>query len=300
MSNKHWAEQNEKAGGFLLKMSFLLVKYSPKPLLNLVVWVVSLVYTYILKDERKNILVYRDRLSEFVGDKEFLKEGVHSHFRSFAEAISDKFAVYQGKVGEVKIINKEATLKRLKESKRGEIFIMSHFGNTEISTALSSSLDGFVLNILAYDRHSVKFNNAINSIKKAKVNIIYVNELNMQNMMLIKDLLDKGEFIGVSGDRVPLEGERMSKVPFLGHLAKFNQGPYLLAAILDVPIQTLWCQKINGVYEMEIKPLAEKIVLSRDREASILLHMQNYVNELEARCVQTPYQWYNFYDFWQE
>lgn len=130
--------------------------------------------------------------------------------------------------------------------------------------------------------------------------MVYVDELDIQTMLKLKSLLDSGEHIGIMGDRTPLHNNRMTKIDFLGKKASFPQGPFLLSGLLHAKISTLWCQKINGVYEIELCPLCDGIKLTKDKEESIKPYLSLYVKELEKRCLQTPYQWYNFYDFWSE
>ncbi len=254
------------------------------------------------KDERENINLYRQHLIDFTGNKEILPYGTFYHFYSFANSICDKFAAWQGRIGinDVILKNEDFLLKELVNPAKGQIILVSHFGNIEITNAISENFDGFILNALTYDKNSKNFNQVLNSIQKTKIKFICVEELNIQSMMELNNLLLAGEHIGIMGDRIPIHNSKKSKVTFLGKDAYFPQGAFLLSGLLDVKISTLWCQKIDGKYEIELCHLCDGIKLLRDKSASIKPYLNAYVKELEKRCIKTPYQWYNFYDFWSE
>ena len=118
-------------------------------------------------------------------------------------------------------------------------------------------------------------------------------------MLELKNIVESGEHIGIMGDRTPLGGDKAARVKFLGKEAGFNYGPYLIAGILGVKISSLWCQKIEGKFRIELVPLASTVKLGRDRAAAAREYLQIYVRELENRCKQTPAQWFNFFDFWR-
>ncbi|MBS9782796.1 MAG: hypothetical protein KGV43_03245 [Arcobacter sp.] len=300
--SKHWAQNKEKGNMFFLKITIILVKYCPKILLDFLIKSISFIYFLISQNERRYIQYYRRNLATFSNNEHFFKYGVYKHFHSFAETICDKFAVYQGKIKSehVDLVNKDFLLKELVNPKKGQIILVSHFGNVEISNAISEQFDGFYMNILLYDKNSQKFNQSLNTFKKNKINFIHVDTLDIASMLKLSKLLDKGEHIGIMGDRIPIKSARVSKVKFLGKEALFPQGAFLLAGLLHVKISTLWTQKINGRYKIELCPLSEQIKLSKDKEKSIRPHLEKYIKELEKRCIQSPYEWYNFFDFWSE
>jgi predicted LPLAT superfamily acyltransferase len=61
-------------------------------------------------------------------------------------------------------------------------------------------------------------------------------------MLQLHERLERGEWLAIAGDRVPLHGGRSVTVDFLGHPA-FPQGPWLLAGLLKCPVNLLMCLK---------------------------------------------------------
>lgn len=300
--SKHWKEQKEKGNNFFLNLTALLVKFCPKIILNFIIKIVSFFYYIFSPQEKRNIKAYRKHLKNYFKNKICLKHGVFYHFNSFADSICDKFAVYQGKILKKNIIIKNKTVfkEELIDAKKGQIILVSHLGNVEISSAISAYAENFKLNILVYHNHAKKFNDALNKFKNNKIHMIYIENLDINAMISLKKLIDNGEHLGIMADRIPIKGSKLLSLDFLGKKAKFPMGGFLLAMLLKTKISTIWCQKIKNNYEISLEPLAAKIPIGQNKEKIILPFMQNYVNILEKKCLKTPYQWYNFYDFWSE
>jgi predicted LPLAT superfamily acyltransferase len=87
---------------------------------------------------------------------------------------------------------------------------------------------------------------------------------------------------------------------FLGAAAPFPEGPYLLAAALGVPVLLFSAVRDgDGHYRIRIEPFAERVRFAgRDRDAVLQQECERFSRWLEARCLQEPYNWFNFYDFW--
>jgi len=46
--------------------------------------------------------------------------------------------------------------------------------------------------------------------------------------------------------------------------------------------------------------LAEEVILNRkNRQQDIQAYTQKHVDILEKQMLETPYNWFNFYDYWQ-
>ena len=153
--------------------------------------------------------------------------------------------------------------------------------------------------VLVYTKGSENFYEIMNKISLGKIRLLNVNELDVSAMLELKNIVDSGVHIGVMGDRVPINGDKFMSVRFLGKEAKFNYGPYLLAAILGVKVSSLWCEKIDGKFRIELMPIAQNIALSRDRAASVRPYVQKYVKQMEEHCLKAPSQWVNFFEFWR-
>jgi predicted LPLAT superfamily acyltransferase len=106
--------------------------------------------------------------------------------------------------------------------------------------------------------------------------------------------------VAIAGDRTPVRTEdRVSLVPFLGHDAPFPQGPYLLAHLLECPVYLMFCLRHKRGYRLYFEKFAERITLPRrDKSAALGQWAACYARRLESFCLIDPFQWYNFFDFW--
>ena len=298
-----WWKKQERGGAFFLRPSLFLVQILPEFALKLIVKIVVWFYYIFSKNERENIAEFRRNLSKFAGSQTLKGTSVFSHFEAFGGAICDKIRVWKGKIkdSELEIIDLGRIKSELIGAKKGQILLTAHLGNVEICKALGARVDGFRMVILAYDKNSREFNEVLKRISQndGSVRMMLVNELDVAAMLELKNIVESGEHIGIMGDRTPLGGDKAARVKFLGKEASFNYGPYLIAGILGVKISSLWCQKIDGKFRIELVPLASAVKLGRDKAAAAREYLQIYVRELENRCKQTPAQWFNFFDFWR-
>lgn len=298
-----WWKKQERGGAFFLRPSLFLVQILPEFALKLIVKIVVWFYYIFSKNERENIAEFRRNLSKFAGSQTLKGTSVFSNFEAFGVAICDKFRVWKGKIkdSELEIIDLERIKSELIGAKKGQILLTAHLGNVEICKALGARVDGFRMVILAYDKNSREFNEVLKRISQndGSVRMMLVNELDVAAMLELKNIVESGEHIGIMGDRTPIGGDKAARVKFLGKEANFNYGPYLIAGILGVKISSLWCQKIEGKFRIELVPLASTVKLGRDKAAAVREYLQIYVRELENRCKQTPVQWFNFFDFWR-
>ena len=298
-----WWKRQERGGVFFLRLSLFLAQILPEFALKLIVKIVVWFYYIFSKNERENIAAFRRNLSEFAGAQTLKKTSVFSHFEAFGGAICDKFRVWKGKIkdDELEIIDLERIKRELIGAQKGQILLTAHLGNVEICKALGARVDGFRMVILTYDENSRKFNEVLREISQndGSVRMMAVNKLDVAAMLELKNIVESGEHIGIMGDRTPLGGGKAARVKFLGKEASFNYGPYLIAGILGVKISSLWCQKIDCKFRIELLPLASAVKLGRDKAAAAREYLQIYVRELENRCKQTPTQWFNFFDFWR-
>lgn len=291
----HWAEQKELAGDFLLELSFFLITKTPRFALKIIVFIVVGFYFLILKNQRKYIREFRKNVQNSAG---IVQGVVFSNFYNFALAICDKIAVWTNKSAyEIDNSNLDFIRKELENVKRGKVLLTTHYGNIEIAKALVSEFTKIKINIFMYKKNSTKFNKLIKKISDDKINIFWVDELDIAVMLNLKNLIEKGAHIAIMADRIPIKSGKLAKVKFLGKEANFSLGAYLIAGILEAEICSFWSYKIGKKYVFEVVNLP-KVVLKKDKIASVMPTLKAYVRDLEEKCKTNPNQWYNFFDFW--
>ena len=96
-------------------------------------------------------------------------------------------------------------------------------------------------------------------------------------------------------------GSRSVQCEFLGEPAYFPEGPFILASLLECPVYLLFCLKKEGKYDVYLEKLADPLELPRTtRRQDLERVVRVFADRLEKQCLAFPYQWYNFFDFWQK
>ena len=224
------------------------------------------------------------------------------HFLGFGDALLDKLAAWTGDIALSQVIyhNREI-FAELQQSGRGGLLIGSHLGNLEACRALGSLHQGLKINVVVHTRHAEAFNRLLHRMNPASiVALIQAGDIGPDTIIVLREKVARGEIIVVTGDRTPVgSSHRVSRVPFLGGLASFPQGPFILAALLNCPVQLIFCVKRDKHFHISFEPFADALTLPRQqRERAIEGWISRYTARLEDRCLQDPYQWFNFYDFW--
>jgi predicted LPLAT superfamily acyltransferase len=119
-------------------------------------------------------------------------------------------------------------------------------------------------------------------------------------MLRVRESLARGEMVGILADRAPT-GQKMVTVPFLGDAASLPAGPFMLCAALGVPIVLFFGVRTGARrYDVHFEPFAERIVQPRPRRAEdVMGWVRRYAERLESHCRSYPFNWFNFYDFWE-
>jgi len=224
------------------------------------------------------------------------------HFLTFGDLLLDKYLAWV-RTPAIPVMDpaEEKELFRLIDEKQGLLILGSHFGNLEYSRAISGRHPDLVINVLIYDQHAAKFATLMaDSEPASRLNLMQVTDLDVSLALNLKERVQRGEWVVIAGDRVPVgEGGRVSRAALLGDQARFPIGPYVLAAVLECPVYLFYCYRESDGYHMGLEQFARQIELPRkDRETALAGYVQRYADALEEQLVKAPLQWFNFFDFW--
>ena len=221
------------------------------------------------------------------------------HFMSFFQMLLDKFSAWSGNLCHPEFDDPEF-IKNAMTGPKGGVMLVSHLGCMECSPLMSDKMKKR-MHILMHSKNSQRFNRVMAYLNpQTNLNIVEVTELGVDTILFLKDRVEKGDWVVIAADRTPVsETPRVVHVPFLGEEAPFPQGPYILASLLQCPVYTAMVVRSGPKYKMSIRLFAEQIHLLKGRkEACIRDYALQYSQYLEGHCVEHPYQWFNFFDFW--
>jgi predicted LPLAT superfamily acyltransferase len=228
--------------------------------------------------------------------------GVLAHFASFGENLLDKLLLWGGlfSIDNVKFHGADVIEHAVAEG-TGGVLICSHLGNVELTRVLSRQRNDVRTTVLVHTKHAQAFNRLMGKLNPAsQTNLMQVTEMTPATAMQLSERVGHGEFVVIAGDRVPVSGnEHVAMASFMGELAPFPVGPYLLAGILQCPVYLLFTVCVKGVTEVHIEHFRPGVRLPRKGRTEALAGLaQAYARRLEHYTMRAPLQWFNFYDFW--
>ena len=222
------------------------------------------------------------------------------HFHSFASTIHDRVFLLNTRFDLFQVeVHGEDVIKQMRAAGRGAFLMGAHMGSFEVARAYGRRQPGLRVAMVMYQENARKINAALAAINPAAVqDIIPLGKLD--SMLRVQSCLDEGMVLGVLADRT-LSGDPSLRVPFLGEDAEFPVGPMRLAAMLKRPVVFMSGLYLGGNrYALHFERLADFSELARqDRDAAVEAAVVAYAACLERHCRATPYNWFNFFDFWR-
>lgn len=300
---EHWAGQRERGSFLLMKFTATAARLLGRRALAPLLYAIVLYFYLFGRRARHSIWHYQHNLATWSGRAELRPShgSVFRQFMAFADALLDKLDVWNGRLGleQVTLVDPEGLRQQLHVGGRGQLLVTAHLGNLEVCRALAELGEKVQMNVLVHTKHAAQFNRLLGEAGASHLRLIQVSELDPAVMLQLSERLERGEWLAIAGDRVPLHGGRNVTVDFLGQPAAFPQGPWLLAGLLQCPVNLMHCLKIDGRYQVILESFADAVQWTRrERDAVIRGWVQRYAERLGERCLNAPQQWFNFYPFW--
>lgn len=317
MSNQsHWTEHQEVIKtNKPLKLVLVLLKFIPGIIVRSLVYPVSFFYWIFSPDARKVAVQYQKRLREFTGRKIPKRISAYKQILSFSLCVLEKMEGWLGKIkfSKIQYQNDDITsiLDLLKQGK-GAMLITSHLGNMELLRSLSDYNEQLVGRsvpvyvVMDMDVNS-NFSQTLKSVNpKVSFNVISSNEIGPDTIVTLMEAIEAGALVVIAGDRTsPYTKEKNLRISFLGKDASFPYGVFLMAALIKAPVYFMFGLRSRlSIFNPKQNVYIEKCHTDfncprSEREERITQCCGEYVARLEKYCILYPYQWYNFFDFWE-
>jgi predicted LPLAT superfamily acyltransferase len=300
----HWASVGERGAYWGLRILALFYRATGRYGCMIAVFPIALYFNLTGAQQRRSSREFLRRAYRAKGvDYNPGWLATFRHSLGFARKTVDTFAAWLGGIDPSAVVATDKLAPdRVAASGQGILLVVSHLGNIEISRALLDDAQRSRIKVLVHTIHAEKFARVLRQFRPdAMADTIQVTELNPGTVFALEEAIARGDWVAIAGDRTPVRGdERISMVPFLGRDAPFPQGPYVLAHLLECPVYLMFCIRQNGRYRLYFEMFAERINLpGRDKQAAIGAWAERYAKRLESFALIDPFQWYNFFDFWQ-
>jgi predicted LPLAT superfamily acyltransferase len=223
--------------------------------------------------------------------------------------VLDKLIAYNGGIQiEDIVFHGEQPVQAALDSGRGALLLGSHLGNLEVCRALAHFRPGLRLRVLVHTHHAPNFNRLLAQLDPSiLVSLQQVTDLGVAEAAELAAWVAGGGVVLIAADRVPLAGAESGRAgrviwaDFLRHPAPFPQGPFILAALLDCQVFSLFCVRRGLRFEATFEPFAARVELPRrERERVLQGCASSFAAQLEQHCLAAPFQWFNFFPFWSQ
>ena len=233
---------------------------------------------------------------------------VARHFHAFACGVLDRVLLLGGRDEGFAIETSgiELILEAVAGG-RGCILLGAHLGSFEVLRTVARAAPVPVW-ALMYRRNAGALTPLLDRLAPGvRARVLEIGDT--ASMIRARECVERGEIVGILADRAPeglpegekAGGQRAVRVPFLGAGAAFPSGPFVLAAMLGAPVIS-FCAVRTGRrrYRVVFEPFADRVELRRaSRAADLRAVVGRYAAVLERRCRAYPYQWFNFFAFWE-
>ncbi len=292
-----WMRQQERSNLAILKLMVWISLTLGRKVGRVVLYGIAAYYVLFAAHARR---CSRDYLHRALGRWAEWGDGFR-HVFSFASTIHDRIYLLNDRFDlfDIEVIGAEALHASLAEQP-GALLIGAHLGSFEVLRAVGRGQAGLKVAMLMYEENARKINRTLEAINPAATeDIIALGRMN--SMLEARDKLDQGYLVGMLADR-SLGDDATVDCDFLGEPAPFPVGPFRMAAMLRRPVFFMTGLYLGGNrYQIHFEPLADFSQTPRgEREAAMQAAQQRYADRLTHFCRLAPYNWFNFFDFWQK
>jgi predicted LPLAT superfamily acyltransferase len=290
-----WMQRKERGSVFLLQLMTRISLVFGRRLSRVVVYGIALYFILAAPAARKASRGYLDRALQ----RPATWIDQYRHILAFASTIHDRFYLLndQADLFDIKVFGADPIIAH--QSKNlGMLLFGAHMGSFEVLLTHGRS-NRFNSSIAMYPENARQLNRALAAINpQAITGIIALGQID--SMLTIHHKLETGALVGVLADRATGPDQYLS-LPFLGSLARFPTGPFRMAAMLGYPVYFMTGLYCGGNrYELHFEQLADFAEVTRSqRDDAVRKTLQKYVTMLEQHCKAAPYNWFNFFEFWE-
>ena len=291
-----WLEQRERSNDPALRFLVWLALSLGRPVGRLLLYPICL---YFLLFSVKGRAASRQYLGKVLDRPPRLAD-LFRHYYCFATVAMDRMFLLRNRFAQfdVKVHGKNI----LEEAQaRGEpcFLLGAHFGSFEALHAFGEEQN---LNVtMTMFEHNSRNMNALARAINPALDRSVISMGSLDSMIKVQERLERGDWVGMLGDRRIHESGAVS-VPFLGGTAALSTAPFRIAALFGRPVVLMVAIYGGGNrYDLHFERLAEMPKLERGkRDAMIRDCATRYAQRLEHYCRLAPYNWFNFYDFWED
>jgi len=297
--SQDWKTHQERSTPLALYSIRWIALHMGRPLARLLLYPITLYYLAFAPAQRRASRLYLNRA---LSHPPTLFD-IARHIHCFAATILDRVFLLTGQFNQLKIDFPDENMP-LKFSRQGKgcILLGSHIGSFEVLRSYAVKKCPLPIKILMHEGHNPMMMQVLNALNE-DVSKMVISLGAPDSLIQVKDAIDAGCAVGILGDRVMEPGSSKTvRCTLLGGEIELPVAPIMLAASLKAPIIVFFGIYLGGNrYKIHFELLSEEINPDRNRRQETIQHwMQKYANIMEKQIRQSPYNWFNFFDYWQD
>ncbi len=312
----HWADEKEViSSNKPLLLIFSLMQKLPAYLIFVLIYPISFFFYIFSRRGRLESKNYQKQMKKFTGGKIPLKISPFKQILSFALCIMEKMEGWLGNYHYKDLVTHDDDLKFLQnqlELGNGALLIGSHLGNIELLRSLSSFGENGISRKISVTaimelKSTEQFNRTLKEVNpNVDFQVIDPEKIGVNTIVELQEQIEHGGLVVITGDRTSARARsRIIREKFLGKDADFPYGVFVLALLLKAPTYYVFglrtkTASLRPKYHIFVEKSKVDFESPRSkRDEKIHALCKEFVVKLEKYCVQFPYQWYNFYNFWK-
>ncbi|QRP63753.1 acyltransferase [Rhodanobacter sp. FDAARGOS 1247] len=298
-TNEHWQSRPEGGGRFAIWLIRSIALYGGRRLGRLCLYPITLYFYLRRGPERLASRQYLERaLGGPVSSWQVLK-----HIHCFAATILDRiFLLAHGEQPfEIETEGLELLDERYARG-HGVLLFGSHQGSFEALRAVGARRPGMPLRVVLDKQKTPAMTELLEELApEVGKCVIDAAQDGTSIALAMAEACRSGALVAMLADR-GRGHEVLRRTEFLGSSAPFPISPWLLAHTLQVPVVLCFGLYLGGNrYRLVFEPFSERVEIPRhDRGPALDALIARYAKRLEHYIHVAPYNWFNFYDFWQD
>ncbi|MBS0571029.1 MAG: acyltransferase [Proteobacteria bacterium] len=293
----HWSERREGGGRLALWLIRAIGLHLGRTAARALLYPITLYFCIRRGPERRASRAFLTRaLERPAGIRDVLK-----HIHCYAATILDRvFLLARGTHGFAIAVHGLEQLEGRLAPGRGVILLGAHIGSFEALRVLAEARPDLKLRMVMDRGQTPALTQLLHALNPAVAGMVIDAGGDGNAIVLaIRDAAAAGALVGLLGDRAR-PGEATRTARFFGAPAQFPVAPHRIAAALELPVVLAFGLYRGGNrYEIHFEGFSAGEPLPRaERQAILDALVQRYAARLEYYVRPDPYNWFNFYDFW--
>lgn len=299
--SKGWLTQSERGNPFLIECLIWVARKLGRPIARALLYPICAYFVAFPRRSSRGPTLYLQRV---LGRSASIRD-LFRQYHCFASTVLDRVYIHtkQFHVFDLDIHGAEILFTRVAEG-QGCLLLGSHLGSFDIVHASCikyfPKIEDLPIKILMHEETTKGLNQIFHRLNPGMAQTI-IPIGSPDSMLQVKESLDRGELVGILGDRAA-KGDKVVPCNFLGMPVNLPTGPMILATILKVPVVLFFgLYRGRNRYEIYFEPFIDTVTVDRhSRDQVVREWTQRYAERLEFYCRKAPYNWFNFFDYWNE